>query len=163
MGSRRHLGGLPQIADLVQSFPADWTLCERSLPLAMERDRDRLIENISARTGPVVPLALLAVALLAACASVLDGWYALAAGAAGAASALAAYIVVARDTHRRREIVRGCVAVCGRVLAMRHDGPGGVHALLVSVERPASLASSFGSPGCTRVAGTNEPKKLQRS
>jgi hypothetical protein len=46
-----------------------------------------------------------------------------------------ALALVARDTRRRREIVRDCAHVSGRVLGMRHVGPGNWCELDVVVER----------------------------
>lgn len=130
---RRH-GALALISELVASFPKEWALCERSLPLAIERDRDRLVNNIPARTGVLGPLVLVALFLLSASVWGTTGWRAMAAGAVAIMLIAGASVYAIRDTRRRRDIVRGSIPVRGRIRAVRITGPGPCE-LDVTVER----------------------------
>jgi hypothetical protein len=129
----RH-SALAQMASLQRSLPADWTTCERSLPLVIERDRDRLVDNIPSRSNALLVVAL-GVPVLVATVTVLESWQAPLAVAGVVAIALAAYTLVARDRRRRLAIVRGCIPVEGRILSVRPRGQGSEHELEVTVER----------------------------
>jgi hypothetical protein len=129
---QRH-SALAHIVELVDGFPKDWALCERSLPLVMERDKDRLAENIPAQSQAVAILVVLGLAV-GGVGFALQGrliWI----GAAVALLCIVLAVVLGiRDRNRRLAIVRGSVAVRGRIRDVR-DAGGSVFELDVTVER----------------------------
>jgi hypothetical protein len=132
---RRRHSALANITELVGSFTREWGLCERSLPLVMERDRHRLIDNVPARRGPALRYGFFASLAFLAVVLELEGWRAIVAILGGIFATGMAWFRLRQDTERRRQIVRDCVHVSGRVLAMRPLGPGNSCELDVVVER----------------------------
>lgn len=125
---------LALMKSVVENMPEDWALCERSLPLAIRRDYERLANEIRLPAGRVVSV----LALLGSLA--LGGG--LAAGnlvlwpgvAAGALLFFAAYWVWRGLSRDRMAIIEGCQPVTGRILELR-VGAAGMCDLDVVVER----------------------------
>lgn len=134
--TRQH-SALADMESIAEKMPEDWALLERSLPLARERDRDRLVANIPARSHATWVLAIGAPLVFAAAAT-LDRAPIPAAIAGGAILLLVVYALVARDRRRRLAIVRGAVSVQGRVVSVRPVKTGSSHELNVTIERPGS-------------------------
>jgi hypothetical protein len=134
---KRQHSALADMESIARKMPADWALLERSLPLVRERDRDRLVANVPARPHAVWVLAF-GVPVLAAAAGALEAWRIPMAIAGGAFLLLVACALFVRDHRRRIAIVRGSVAVQGRVHSVRPRGRRASYELDVTIERPGS-------------------------
>jgi hypothetical protein len=132
---RRSHSALALMKTVVHNMPREWATCERSLPLAVARDHERLAKHVflpRAWLGPVLVAAgaLLAVASL----SYESGRFWPGAGA-GLALGMFALLVRRAQQRKRIAIIEGCKTVDGRILAVHPTADGKVDFEVV-VERP---------------------------